>query len=579
MKVTPEVRDELAYTVEKEYERRLSEDPVSMFPWHERQKWVLYGLEDNPLIADRAIRYILAAGGNQGGKSALGKMVLAQFVRRQHALNRQLRKLDPLTRRLREKKPEEALTIWVVPPTGEKIMSDWIEPGDGMGIRYWLGDLFVHESRGKVHVIYSRPPGVGKREAKEMVARGTRQSMAKLDRIILKSHDQDKLTFEASTIDLCIVDEELLDESKWNSIKMRIGALNGCIMMCYTPLHGLTWTYETYWKRYVREGEAVEVADRCWIGRYADSVIVMAQFGCGDNPIMRSYAEEIAHDPAMSKAEKAARLYGEYGFVEGSLVPDLAGIDIETPSDDHEVYVVDQLPERVDSYYTIADPNKSWGCLFGVADEKGNLFIIAEHLEEEWPDRRHAAAIQGIERQYYHPKVFVVREADPGSAGGQSIVNLNDLGLLFNALDKPRGSVSLSIKKLRSYAWKDPQHRHPFTGRPGAPRVYFYRPGLLISKGSHRFCRIAEQLSQARQSDTPGAAPDTPHKDAKNKLDLFDCLRYMVLRHARPQNQIVDTTFKRDQPNILTMSSVPDGRPKRYAGFKSGFFSPDWGLD
>jgi hypothetical protein len=33
----------------------------------------------------------------------------------------------------------------------------------------------------------------------------------------------------------------------------------------------------------------------------------------------------------MSEAEKAARLYGEYGFVEGALVPALSGLDVISP--------------------------------------------------------------------------------------------------------------------------------------------------------------------------------------------------------------------------------------------------------
>jgi hypothetical protein len=120
--------------------------------------------------------------------------------------------------------------------------------------------------------------------------------------------------------------------------------------------------------------------------------------------------------------------------------------------------------------------------------------------------------------------------ADPGSAGAQSMIDLNDLGHNFEAVKKGQGSVSRSIKQLRGLAWKDPEHYHPITGEKGAPRIYFYRKGLVRQRTESGIVvhnpRVADQISAARQrEDSP---PDTPDKDSTQKLDLFDCVRYIA---------------------------------------------------
>jgi hypothetical protein len=95
---------------------------------------------------------------------------------------------------------------------------------------------------------------------------------------------------------------------------------------------------------------------------------------------------------------------------------------------------------------------------------------------------------------------------------------------------KGQGSVSRTIKRIRGLAWIDPTHIHPITRESGAPRIYFFRPGLVTPRVDHgilvKNSRVAEQLSQARQKEK--SPPDTPDKDSVEKLDLFDCVRYIA---------------------------------------------------
>lgn len=360
------------------------------------------------------------------------------------------------------------------------------------------------------------------------------------------SQDQDLYTFESSEVDAVFVDEEFQEREKFTSCLMRVATTNGVIVMGFTPLLGLTWTHDRWWKPLVKQGRAECLEDRCYIYRPPSgkgSVVVLAQMGSADNPRAAAYSEEIRNDPGMTDAEKNSRLLGEYGFVEGALVPALAGLDLMSPRKEHEPYVIDVLPGDKDpatkakalgtlvQYYLIADPNKSMGAILGAVDEDDNIYLITEHLQESWPNRKHAEAFQKMEKIYAAGQ-NVLRFADPGSAGAQSMIDFADFGLHFSAIDKGAGSVSASLKKLRNLAYLDPDHAHPITGKTPAPRIYFYRPGMLRQYKTDGVtvvaCRTAEQLSQARQSSNLSAPPDTPHKSVRSKLDLFDCVRYFA---------------------------------------------------
>lgn len=529
---SPEMLDRLDMALRYEAEKRQRENPVGWFPWHRIQTWLL----NSPSYVDRPVRVILAAGGNRGGKTKVGMGFISDIQRRNSPINDQLITNDPVTGKIRVKNDTDPLNFWVIPPTLEKARLDWLQPSDQMGLTYWLGDNFVDMQHSPDLMLYAKPPGLS-----DDMARLKDGSLIKrnLDKIVMKSQDQKLLSFESSAVDVAVFDEEVQDEKKWNSVMLRLATNNGLAIMCYTPLHGLSWSYDRYWQPLIEAGRAEMIEERCWIHEPSKgSVVVAAQFGSADNPMAKVYAEEIEADPGMSEAEKAARLYGQYGFVEGSLVPALSGLDVLHPKEDHKIYVVDRLPgsdkkdlSRIFQWFLVADPNKSFGAVLGALDTEGNIFLVTEHLEESWPDRLHVEAFKKMEKRWVRNGP-IRRMADPGSAGAHSIINMSDLGMLFETIEKGAGSVSDGVKQLRSYAWVDPSHKHPLTREVGAPRLYFLRPGMVtewFDNGHiHRSCRTAQQISMARQTDNADAPPDTPHKSSKSKLDLFDCVRYLV---------------------------------------------------
>jgi len=536
-------------TLDSEVKERREDSPHDWFSWHDQQRWLF----DAPGMTRGSVRVIIALGGNRGGKTAYSKGELARMIRRESHLNGQLTSFNPITGEPRPKRPDEPLTIWVVPPSMQKAREDWISPSDGFGVKYWLGDRFVHRRKSPDHIFYSRPPGLPEPTNKEEISDSY---LEKCDRVIMKSCEQDVLAFESSECDAVFFDEEPKGEHGREIVQsclMRIGTSNGALIFSFTPLNGLSWSYDKWFKPLVVEKRARVYGGRRWIydpekGR----TVIIAQMGTRDNPRAREYADEVEADPTMTEAEKNARLYGQYGYVEGALFPNLAGLDVDSPNSEHELFVVDRLPGdpaesgsdyktpngrvpgRLNQWWIVMDPNKSFGAILATMDQDGNLYMVRSHLKERWPDRKHAEAFKKMEKKWARGRVNY--HHDPGSAGAHSAINLADFGIHSTAIEKGAGSVSASIKRLRGLTHIDKDHRHPITGEMGAPRIYFYRPGLVETFEDEgravRGSRLADQLSQARQSDRENAPPDTPHKDIKNKLDLFDCCRYLAMLAA-----------------------------------------------
>jgi len=521
----------------REKKKRALKRPADFFPWHEIQEFVLNCFDQ---VAGE-VRMVFIAGGNRGGKSKVAMGVISQVLRRTSGLSKQLLTTDKYTGEIRVKDDRDPVTIWVVPPTLEKARLDWVAPQDGFGLKYWIGDRLLRYRETPDTIFYCLPPG---KTEEECLDREGKIDPEKVDKILIKSQDQKLESFESSEVDLVVFDEEVQSFEIWTSCRMRIGTTHGALLMAYTPLHGLSWSYKKFWKRLVKDHAARTVADRCYIfdptgpGEEGPANIVLAQMGSADNPRAKTYAREIELDTEMGEAEKGARLYGEYGYVEGALLPALAGIDVLSPLPEHEIYVVDHLPGmkmrsnpgkkikgEVIDWWMVTDPNKSYGATLTARDSEGNLFFVSEHLEVDWPIGKHAKAFREMELSFVTATLH--RFADPGGAGAQSIVNLQAEGLAFETMPKGAGSVSASIKKLRGLTFIDPTHRHPITGELGAPRIYFYRLGLL--RGGKFESELAQQLSMARQSGNENAKPDTPHKDNRNKFDLFDCARYTAV--------------------------------------------------
>jgi phage terminase large subunit-like protein len=421
----------------------------------------------------------------------VGEGVLSRLVRREGPIYKRLRKAQG-----------RSLKLWVAPQTDEKAKSLWeprlLKMFEGMDVRYVQAPHRMFE--------WKDEQGGGS--------------------LWLKSQEQGFLSFESDDVDFVLFDEEPDDRRVYASAKTRLATTNGAVMLTFTPLNGMTWTHGELYAPAADKDEH-QVADRFWRIGNELSVIVM---GMADNPeaVAGGGVQRMLNDPAMSEAEKAARLYGRYGYTEGLLIPQFAALTTDTHD---SPYLIEKLPtDRPYAWYLTADPNKRHGALLTALDHEGNRYYCAEHYAESLPDSEHAEGYRNMLAQFKVSVEDVQVFADPGGAGSQAIINLAETGFFATAVPKDPGSVGASIKRLRRAAHMDPRRRHPVTGKSPAPAVYFLRS--LSSQwraGATQYdeSRLLWELRQYRQKDS--SAPDTP---IKRFDDLVDCARYVELAHA-----------------------------------------------
>lgn len=469
---------------------------AATFPWHVKQEFAMRAATD----------VIVLLGGNRSGKSQGALGIISRFIRRE----------GPLYSRIRKPKGRE-LKVWVAPLTGEKYRSLW-EPR--LRTQAFLGMEYHHKKAPEDVFAWKDKQGGGT--------------------LWGKSAEQGPMAFESDDVDLCVFDEEPDDPQVYSSAVTRMATTNGIVVLAYTPLNGMSWTWDQLIKPTCRP--EYQIADRVW--RRGNEITVI-QMGMADNPeaVAGGGVARMMSDPSMSPAEKATRLYGEYGYTEGLLVPEFATLKA---NDENNPYLLDKLPDdRVYSWLLTADPNKRNAGLLTAFDHEGNRFVCDEHYKESLPDSEHARHYGLMLKRFGLKQDDVETWADPGGAGAQAIINMSEVGYFARAVPKDAGSVAASIKLIRRHAWIDPNHLHPTKrdteGRrvKGAPHIYFLRS--LSSEWKQSGTELVEsrlmwELRQYRQK--PDAAPDTP---IKRFDDATDCLRYAeIVRMAEPEQLFVD---------------------------------------
>jgi phage terminase large subunit-like protein len=339
--------------------------------------------------------------------------------------------------------------------------------------------------------------------------------------LVHNSQDQGFLAFESDVVDLVVFDEEPADRRVVTSAQRGFSTTNGVLVLAFTPLMGVSWTHGAYYVPTVKD--EYRVADRVW--RRGDAITVV-QMGMADNPasVAGGGVRRIQENVGMPESEKRTRLFGEYGYSEGLIFPEFAGLTREAESP----YLLETLPEgRAYSWLLTCDPNKRHGGLLVAIDHEQNWIVVAEHYAEDLPDRLHAEAYKRMWSGLKLAPDQVAVYADPGGAGAQAIVNLRDCGVFAAPVPKDAGSVKASIELIRRMAYLDPGLQHITSGAQGAPRLYFLRSlRSRWTEGGVAYdeSRLLWELRQYRQKTK--AAPDTP---IKQRDDVVDPLRYVGL--------------------------------------------------
>jgi phage terminase large subunit-like protein len=469
-----------------EYEAALDRLWFPLFPWHQQQR---VGLKAHTDV-------IMVLGGSQSGKSTLGAGIVGRLIRRE----------GPIYDRL--KNPHRPLKVWVAPLTLEKWRSNWESR--------LLTDVFTG-----LGASYSQTPHPVITWRDEY---GENQLWG-------KSQDQGFLAFESDTVDLIVLDEEPADSRLYGSCMQRFATTNGCLVLAFTPLLGMDWTYARLYEPVAKP--EFQRGDRIWKSSPKGSTdgVTIIQMGMADNPAAVGAAQKLERDPVISEQEKRTRLYGEYGFVEGLVFPEFQN---------WKAYFLPSLPQRRPySWVLTIDPNKRHAGLLSALDHEGNWYCVAEHFETGKPDPFHARAYLEMLARFHCPNAAVF--ADPGGSGAQSIINMAERGVFAAPVPKDAGSVKASIDVVKRMAWIDPGHWHPTENdekgrrKLGAPRVYFL--GTLWTSnwdGHTNDSRLVWELQRYRWQT------NVPFKPVKADDDCTDCLRYLGL--VRP--------FQPDEPDM-----------------------------
>jgi len=456
-----------------------------LFPWHRQQQ---IGLQAHSDI-------VMILGGTQSGKSVLSAGIVGRLIRRE----------GPIYARLRN--PQRALKVWVAPLTFEKWRSNWEQR--------LLTDVFA--GLGASYTQSPHPVITWRDQYGESSLWG-------------KAQEQGFMAFESDTVDLIVLDEEPEDVRLYGSCMQRFATTNGVLVLAFTPLLGMDWTYSRLYEPVAKP--EYQRGDRIWksSAKGSTSGVTIIQMGMADNPAAQGAAERLQADPVISEQEKRTRLYGEYGFVEGLVFPQF--------QDWRHYYVPTLPPNRPYSWVLTIDPNKRHAGLLSALDHEGNWYCVAEHFQTDRPDSYHARQYLELLARWHCPNALVF--ADPGGSGAQSIVNMAEHGIFASPVPKDAGSVKASIDLIQRMAWQDPGHWHPTQmddkghRKLGAPRIYFVA-SLWSSawEGHTNDSRLVWELQRYRWQQ------NVPFKPVKADDDCTDCLRYLAL--VRP--------FQPDEPD------------------------------
>jgi hypothetical protein len=129
----------------------------------------------------------------------------------------------------------------------------------------------------------------------------------------------------------------------------------------------------------------------------------------------------------------------------------------------------------------------------------------------------------------------------------------------------------LSRMRLRQYLKLDPAHKHPITGEPGAPHIYFIRQGPEWPQGCARTMQEIRGAKRLQVGESDGKPIYGDERDPAIPDHALDCVRYIVNSRPLPASsgtakQKLKAYAKADGRVILEVPPVTANkpRPRRY---------------
>ena len=187
-------------------------------------------------------------------------------------------------------------------------------------------------------------------------------------------------------------------------------------------------------------------------------------------------------------------------------------------------------------------------CLWYATDAEENVFYYREYGAADKLVSDHRAAITEMSKPDFAAGAkpdYYSNYADPAifaKSRGRSVNSAPQWSVADEFSDRriidPRTAISwrpanndesMTINRVREYLRGDPRHRHPTTGRLGAPRAYFLRRTPDYPHGCHE---VLTDIRAARRVEVGNLADGTKlygdDRDEKVRDHWLDCVRYSI---------------------------------------------------
>jgi phage terminase large subunit len=269
--------------------------------------------------------------------------------------------------------------------------------------------------------------------------------------------------------------------------------------------------------------------------KYPDHKYVHAKTTDNDT-LPKDYVESLMKMP---KAWVERYVEGSFDVFSGQIFPEF----------DRNFHVISPFP-MADWYEGMEGID--WGyrnptsVLWTKFDDKGNCFVVDEHLEANRLVHHHAEKIHERRAEWGQPMETLI---DPSSSktdptSGRSVIDeFNDHGILVTPADNARIA---GINRIGEWMRLDPTHPHPITNeihpmanaenpedRRGWPRLYIFSNCV----------QLIEHLGQYQWKKKPPQQEDEAKEKPLEKDDHdVDALRYTLMR--RPQPSVVPINYQ-----------------------------------
>lgn len=262
----------------------------------------------------------------------------------------------------------------------QRKMQKYIPKGKVAHITYrtkdvWDRMIFV------CHRCGQKPRAMGKMNETDSQTWYCRTCSTECSVIGFKSCDQGREKFQGTSLDWAWFDEEPPEDIYKETI-MRLTDKKGDLWMTFTPIDGMTWTYDAIYQ----------------VGKQNDEIFGGSMY---DNPHLDIAEIENIKSKYPDPAEQRIRIYGEYQILSGLIFK-------AWRPEDHEVECLPPaflnpedgtILEHYDVYCGI-DTGRHFAATFWLMDFDGNPWGFDEYYAEDRPLRENAQEVMGLCRKW-----------------------------------------------------------------------------------------------------------------------------------------------------------------------------------